>query len=510
MTPVELASLDALLDSFEEKLQQLHAQCPTCCNLIVDLASIGVVSNKKSATEEEKSASNQKLRARKNKSNLVIKHIADELQKPGRSSHQHLRLPGFIMQWANRAVDLQPVWVKRGIKLAAGYERPVFHLHPSQLVSGAGEQPVMQHPHEAVEEDAATRVDVSWLMTHPPPAVGDFAIVRSPAQWNPFWIGQITEIKPVGWKPPQLPSEDTQHQDELPDDASETVSEVAMDDDVPLSSLTAVASSASAQPASTSTGKSKRSHRGAAATISPRPTKKLRFSSQVRRSRSAAESDGGASEGASSRAESKAGSDDSDSDYMGDDDRDMCRPQGGGAALAVPSWGRVHRGDERRQRSKQAAAATQLSDLPFMQVKWYDASKDDDRMLELRSNKRWRSREKLELCRSADADSASAAASSSASASAAATASSSSSGAAPAAAVPSWILQVWKPVRFKPCNPDHISVVQPESLIVWGSFHKLFNRRGTNNFCQLLASTFKLVHADLTQPSVVSTTMQQQ
>ena len=582
LTHDEVAELTTQLQRFDVRMEQLNAQCTICAAYVCSLAAIGVVSNKKTATQEEKQAARLKSNSRNSTKHALDRHLMEQIMS-GSGSHEFLRAEGVMSVWVTQRSDVIVAGlIRRGLQVDPAYAQPVYSFHPNKLCSGRGEKPITV---EAEGDDAPDhRVDVQWLMHKGAPAEGQLVFVRSDEWFRPFWVGRVLSLLPRSQVAEAKLSLEDAAASAKDATAAHQPSRAAGQTDTRSSKSAAASASRhsgnSTRPARAAAAQraamieaesdsdvdeqnqllqkevsddddgesrqhnSRRGKRGRSASVSaasnPAPTKRrVHFqsaaSSRASSRASSCERDSQLSlEAASPGHTSKS---DSDSDFSpiadepdvssntGEPAREPFRSEHGGVQL--PAWGKAHAGDVRRQKTKQLRAATQLKQLPSMQIEWFDTAREHSR-LKLGDEQEWRRKQLLherKMATSAvaatggdsESDPAlSTAAAASAGAAVTATAMAAHTGAdsqepEPVSAdralgasrhnvVPAWILDVWDKIAFLPCNPPHIDYIHPEQLIVWGDEVDVLTSKK-----RVAAHIRKRVREDLMQPPVGAT-----
>ena len=187
--PADRVVLDALLQRFDDQVEEQGSACSLCKGFVATLAKIGTISNKMDATPAEKDASNKKRNERNNVVDSMRKHLNDS---NAAEAHRGLRLDGWWTKWPQRAQDhIAPSFVQRGFLKTTEFDDTPYHMHPSQLCSGPGEPPLFP---------SQSRVDHTWLAEHGAPKKGDLIVLRCGAEGSagrnrePFGIGIIKKL----------------------------------------------------------------------------------------------------------------------------------------------------------------------------------------------------------------------------------------------------------------------------------------------------------------------------
>lgn len=439
LTDAEHAELNATLKNMGDVHTENATACATCAEFIKALADIGVISQKKSATEAEKKATNKKTNARKTAQNGLAKHLKD----PGFAvEHAHLRCTGWFTKWITRVEEhIRPGYEKRGIRLPQKYVDLPYHIHPAVLCSG---------PSEKAVKPSTARVDLGWLANNGPPKKGDVIVLRRTDPREPFMIGQIVEFV--------LERANQYHHEQT----SETPAPAA-------------AAASSCQPA--------------AATVAPNSTRR----SSARNTRSdvsyedpdRSESEEDPETDASDQSDQAdedfdaSASDDSDQPYVALHRSSIVPAAASPASAAAsspasaasasqhrsgaaPEFGVQHRTDRRRTNLL-------LEDLPSVRVHWYDVAAKDMPKLHLREttqdNEWWDDQHTANNTTAGDDDNP-----------------------------PEWVVNLYKPITFlKKPTADDDQVYGPATFILWGRKDKIFTQKGV-----LLAAVFDKIRVDLT------------
>jgi hypothetical protein len=116
------------------------------------------VSNKKTATAEEKKAARLKSSLRSSTKGKLDKHLTQAIMS-GSHSHDFLRAGGVMSAWVTQRCDVIVAGlIRRGLQVDPAYAQPVYHFHPTKLCSGPDELAIAV---EAEGDDAPDhRVDV--------------------------------------------------------------------------------------------------------------------------------------------------------------------------------------------------------------------------------------------------------------------------------------------------------------------------------------------------------------
>lgn len=180
MSAAEYEENVQMLKTFGENFEAFQAKCEECGSLMKELKTIGVISQRKDATPEQKRISSEQTKNKENVRERIRKHC-------NTPSHSHLIAVNWWTKWLDRINTVViPYYTKRNLinlltaeDVVGAGRRP----HPLFLVSDKSEPP-LQHK----------RVDRDCFNKNKQPQTGQFVVIRGGSAAEPIWVGFIVQV----------------------------------------------------------------------------------------------------------------------------------------------------------------------------------------------------------------------------------------------------------------------------------------------------------------------------
>jgi hypothetical protein len=185
----EQAELLGQMDRMRDRVLARSSKCAVCADLTEKLAAVGVISNKPSATKEEKLRSSAQQREK----GRLMRQQADHLDDPEFTElHTDFVDDDWFGRWHHRAnhfivPDFASRSSLRDLADQMRRQRVPYHMHPDALCSGRGERRIYS---------TQEREDCRWLHRYGPPKAQQLVVLRSDDKNEPFWLARILRLLP--------------------------------------------------------------------------------------------------------------------------------------------------------------------------------------------------------------------------------------------------------------------------------------------------------------------------